>query len=453
MIDQPNKLLELISNCLKPKIIEKKEFGEVFTPIKFINNEMLYSIEKYYLHTYHKNIWSDPNITWYDPAAGMGNYPVAIYYKLFDGLKDIIPDVNNRKKHIVENQLYMGELNKKNCYLIKQIFNLDNKYKLNLYEGDTLSIDLMKTFNRKTFNIVIGNPPYNELLTKIGAKPLYNKFIDYYMDKCSIMSFIIPSRWMAGGKGLDKFRQSMLSREDIVYIKHFDDASKIFGNTVDIKGGVNYFLIDKSYNGLCEYNGNKIKLNTYDVIVDSKYYSIIEKVKNHPSITSIYTGRCYGIESNDKRLVKENNKDENLLKCYVSKQKGEIMYIDKKEIKRDYNYYKIITARASHKHGSGFGNIFIGNVCELHNNSYISFKVNSELEAKSLLSYMKCKLPNFLLSLRKVSQDISESTCKWIPLVPLNKIWSDGEIYNYFNLSENEIKMITDKKIIGYKNK
>ena len=64
---------------------------------------------------------------------------------------------------------------------------------------------------------------------------------------------------------------------------------------------------------------------------------------------------------------------------------------------------------------------------------------------------MKCKLPNFMLSLRKISQDISESTCKWIPLPPLNKEWNNEKVYKYFKLSEDEIKLIKDTKIIGYK--
>jgi hypothetical protein len=71
-------------------------------------------------------------------------------------------------------------------------------------------------------------------------------------------------------------------------------------------------------------------------------------------------------------------------------------------------------------------------------------------EAKSLLSYMKCKLPNFMLSLRKSSQDISESTCKWIPLVPLYKKWNDEEVYEYFKLTKDEIKLIKETKISGY---
>ena len=67
-----------------------------------------------------------------------------------------------------------------------------------------------------------------------------------------------------------------------------------------------------------------------------------------------------------------------------------------------------------------------------------------------LLSYMKCKLPNLLLSYMKSLQDISEATCKWIQLPPLNKEWNDEEVYIYFELSENEIKLIKETKIIGY---
>ena len=110
----------------------------------------------------------------------------------------------------------------------------------------------------------------------------------------------------------------------------------------------------------------------------------------------------------------------------------------------------MITARANGKSGC-FGNTFIGNPNEVHTKSYISFNVQSEDEAKSLVSYMKCKLPNFMLSLRKISQHINEHTCKWIPLVPLDRQWSDKQIYNYFKLSEDDILLIKNTKIVGYK--
>ena len=293
---------------------------------------------------------------------------------------------------------------------------------------------------------------FNEKLTKTGAKPLYNKFIEFYINKCKLLSFIVPSRWFAGGKGLDKFRQMMINRNDIVFIKHYNDASKIFGNNVDIKGGVNYFLINKEYNGLCDYNGSKLQLNKYDIIVDSKYYNIIEKIIDYEKITKYYKSQDhYKIQTNDKRLKDEYNED--YLKCYVSQQKGFIKYIDKEEVEKDVSTYKVITAESSFEANSGFGNMFIGYPNEVHTKSYISFKVSNENEAKSLLTYMKCRLPNFMLSLRKISQHISESTCKWIPLVPLDKEWNNEKVYKYFKFSEDEIKLIEESKIIGFKEK
>ena len=446
LIDRPKELLELINECLKPKTVEKKTFGEVFTPMDFINDKQLKDLESHWKKKHNEIIWTNEKLTYYDPAAGMGNYPIAIYYKLMDGLKNKIPNEQDRKKHIIEKMLFMGELNKKNCFVLKQIFNLNNEYKLNLYEGNTLEVDIKKVFNKSNFDIIIGNPPYNEELTKSGAKPLYNKFIEYYINKCDYLTFIVPSRWFAGGKGLDKFREMMLKRKDIIYITHYDDACKIFGNGVDIEGGVNYFLIDKTYNGLCNYNGSKIQLNKYDIMVDSKYYNIIEKLSKHKNITDLYLGRYFGIESNDKRLGDDSKK----IKCYVSQQKGFTKYIDKKEIKREYKFYKVITTEANGKSGC-FGNTFVGNLDEVHTGSYISFKVSNEKEAKSLVSYMKCKLPNFMLSLRKISQHINKITCKWIPLPTLDKEWTDDEVYKYFKLTPEQIKLVKETKISGYK--
>jgi len=452
LLDRPKELLELISDCLKPKIIEKKVYGEVFTPMNFINDKMLKDIEDYWFQNKNENIWTNEKLTWYDPASCMGNYPIAIYYKLMEGLKYKIPNENERKKHIIEQQLYIGELNKKNCFVIKQIFNINNEYNLNLYQGDTLNININKIFGINKFNIIIGNPPYNEELTKIGANPLYHKFIEYYIDKCNLLSFIVPSRWFAGGKGLDKFRKMMINRTDILYIKHHEDTCKIFGNNIRIEGGVNYFLIDKDYNGLCDYNGSKVKFNNFDIILDGKYYNIVNKILDYDKITKYYIGQdYYKIQTNDKRLkdIKENDND---IKCYVSQQKGFIKYIDKNEINKFINNYKVITARANGGQ-SCFGNAFIGHPNEIYTNSYISFNVNSENEAKSLLSYIKCKLPNFMLSLRKISQDISKSTCKWIPLPPLNKEWNNDAIYKYFQLSKDEIELIKNTKINGYNDK
>lgn len=143
------------------------------------------------------------------------------------------------------------------------------------------------------------------------------------------------------------------------------------------------------------------------------------------------------------------------IKCYVSKQKGFIKHIQNSEINDgttcSKKTYKVITARAAHKAKSGFGNIFIGYPNEIHTDTYISFRVNTEDEAKSLHSYLQTKLPNFLLSIRKKSQDISNSTIQWIPLPPLDREWNDAKIYKYYKLTPEEIGLINSTNIVGYK--
>ena len=144
-------------------------------------------------------------------------------------------------------------------------------------------------------------------------------------------------------------------------------------------------------------------------------------------------GRCFGIETNDKRF-KNNGK----IKCYVSlkQSKDRCKYIDTYEFNEKNTFWKVITARANGK-SPKFGEKFIGNLHEVHTGSYISFRVNNEEEAKSLLSYLDTKFANYMLSIRKISQDISENTCKWIPLVPFDRIWSDAIICDYFGIDQS----------------
>ena len=165
LIDKPKELLELINDCLKPKDVEKKQFGEVFTPFNLVN-EMLDKLPS--------NIWSNKNLKWLDPATGMGNFPIAVYLRLMDGLKDEINDVKLRKKHILENMLYMCELNKKNVLVCKQIFDINGEYALNLYQGDSLKLNYNREFDVKYFDIIVGNP--HQDIDASGDNKLYLDF-------------------------------------------------------------------------------------------------------------------------------------------------------------------------------------------------------------------------------------------------------------------------------------
>jgi site-specific DNA-methyltransferase (adenine-specific) len=244
---------------------------------------------------------------------------------------------------------------------------------------------------------------------------------------------VVPSRWFVGGKGLEKFREFMLKRSDIAMITHEDDSKKWFGNRIVIEGGVNYFLKDEKYNGSCNFNGKFYDLSKYDCIIKPQFHEIIDISKQLDSIAKIYMGRHFKIETNDKRY-----KDEGKIKCYVSmlKSKDRCKYIDEYDFNEKNTFWKVITPEANGK-SPRFGAMFIGKPYEIHTGSYISFRVENEEEAKSLLSYLQTKVVNHLLSVRKISQHIHKDTCKWIPLVPLDRIWTDDIVCEYLKIDKS----------------
>jgi len=222
LIDNPKELLELINDCLKPKTVEKKENGEVFTPMILVN-EMLDKLPK--------KVWKNKNLKWLDPATGMGNFPIAVYLRLMEGLKDEIKDEKARKKHIVENMLYMCELNKKNVFVCKQIFDVNNEYKLNLYEGDTLEFKPFEIFKVKQFDIILGNPPYNKggirshTGKQLGEKneTIWTKFIEKafkWLKPNGYLAYINPLSWLKKSHSL---HNTMLEKH-IIWLKLWDDS-------------------------------------------------------------------------------------------------------------------------------------------------------------------------------------------------------------------------------------
>jgi hypothetical protein len=229
------KVLEYIAEHLAPKTAERHKFGEVFTPMYLIN-EMLDNLDKSYIKEQGRSIFTEPNLKWFDPASGMGNFPIAVYLKLIEGLKTQIPNDEHRKKHIIENMLYMSELNKKNVFITHQIFNINNQYKLNLNEGNSLELNTENIWGIKKFDVVMGNPPYNKskdgtLKGGYGGRSLWDLFVvkslNDWVNENSYLVFIHPPSW----RKPEHYLWEVLGKKQLLYLKTYSkkEGNKIFG--------------------------------------------------------------------------------------------------------------------------------------------------------------------------------------------------------------------------------
>lgn len=167
-------LIEFIKRYEGLSKSESKIFGEVFTAQALIE-EML--------DTLPKEVWSNKDLKWLDSCVGIGNFPGAILQRLMVGLEKEIPNEEERRKHILENMLFMGDISTKNLFLLYQLFDANNEFKLNVFRGDFLSEKfdnhMKNIWKLDGFDIIVGNPPYNdEKGLEGGGKNLYSKFID-----------------------------------------------------------------------------------------------------------------------------------------------------------------------------------------------------------------------------------------------------------------------------------
>ena len=448
-MDHIKDVILMLRDYVKVGEVEKKKFGEVMTPLDTV---------KEMLATLPEEVWSNPNLKWLDPANGTGPYPIMVIYKLMVGLKDWESDEEKRYKHIIENMIYVSELQPKNMFLYLCAVDPFDTYKLNIYTGSFLDegfdYHMKNVWGIEKFDIIIGNPPYQEMDGGNGpsARPIYNTFTEKSILISNTILFITPSRWFAGGKGLDSFRRMMMNSNKIVLINHFDDATKIFGNSVEIKGGVSYFIYDKNHNANTNINGSSIDLKKFDIIVkEIESFSILSKISNFDSISDLCKGRgdnTFDIQTNDKRLSDVCLEEH--IKVYVSKQKGFVKWVDIKNVKKheDMYSYKLYTTEAAGSTGNlgKFGNMFIGEQNSICSGSYIWFPLNSINECENLKSYLQTNFAQYLLSLRKITHHIKPDTLKWIPLVPLDREWNDEMLFQYFNLDQNEISIIKNKK-------
>lgn len=315
--------------------------------------------------------------------------------------------------------------------------------------------EILKDVGMK-FDVIVGNPPYQLSDGGFGASasPIYQSFIDSAIQlNPRFLLMIVPSRWFFGGKGLADFRERMLSDRRIQKIVDFQDARTLFPD-INLNGGVNYFLWDREYDGDCEVTtvdhlGNREtlsrRLDEHDVLVrPNAALSILRKVKQFelkPFSGLVGPRKPFGLDTPYRGH--QGAKPKSALLVY---QKGGTAWIPRREIVVNENWidaWKVYIPRAT----DGNENFPLpvltepivagpGTVCS---ETYLLVgPLEAERSAQLISKYMKTRFFRFMLSLRKSTQDNSQEKFAFVPLMPMNRSWTDEDLYNKFGISQEE---------------
>lgn len=335
------------------------------------------------------------------------------------------------------------------------------------------------------FDAIIGNPPYMEMDggAQASAKPIYQHFVSTAKRlKPNYLSFIIPTRWYAGGKGLDEFRDEMLNDKHIEILYDCITPEDIFPNT-NIRGGVCYFLWNATYDNTVDKvdvvtleRGKKavsikrdLKVNDLDIFIRySHALSIIEKVENNKVgnfLDNISARKPFGLDGNfikssDYHSSKNNLK--NPIKCY-GKAKA-VGYIENEMIESHtewINQWKVLTSYANNI-GTELNddnlNSFVAEPKSVCTETFIVIGADLNLNKEMCINitrYLKTKFTRFLLSLAKTSQHATAKTYRFVPMQDFTENsdidWSktiseiDKQLYKKYNFNEEEISFIEEK--------
>jgi hypothetical protein len=486
---------------------------EVFTPPDFANRMLNTLAEAWAANNGGADLWANSTVRFLDPSTKSGVFLREIASHLTKGLAGEIPDLQDRVDHVLTKQVFgigithlTSLLARRSLYCSKHAqgehsiasgFASDagnvwyermehtwvherckfcGASQKTLDRGESLdshAYAFIHTSDIKAripelfggemqFDVIIGNPPYQLDDGGYGtsAAPIYQLFVEKALDLAPRYAvFVTPSRWMAGGKGLDRYREQMLSDKRMRNIVDYPKLYEAFPG-VKIRGGISYFLWDREHNGPCtvetiwdgEPTGPPVSrhLNAYDVLVRrNEAVPILDKVKAKGEATlesKVSTGKPFGLRTFFHGKP-HSTELEQPVKLFGSQK---ITWMERGEISTNPEWidqWKVLMT-AVQGTSAAIETKFLskpiiaepGTACT---ETYIvAGHFDSQTKAANYAQYLRTRFVRFLVSLRKATQHATRDVYAFVPDLPPTRQWTDAQLYKRYGLTTAEIAFV-----------
>ena len=328
---------------------------------------------------------------------------------------------------------------------------------------------------------IVGNPPYQEMGGSGGSNdaPIFQHFCTVSTAlKPSYVSMIIPSKWFAGGRDslLGDFRTTMLTSGHVKKLVAFTSSRELFP-TVEIKGGICYFLLGENKYALCDYtlhkDGNTVSekrnLSLNEIFIrDPQLSQLVVNIRErHKGIfvdNLISADTPFGIPTNPEsnseiqdHISQDYDGEHTIEMYYLSKLKRVKAYINQRIITK--NPQDIIKPKVYIPKAGGSGNdsrVLSEPILALNpsvcSQTFVYASFSSTEEAVAFEKYIRTKFLRTLVSAAKVTQDALSKVYRFVPMQDFTANsdidWSksveeiDAQLYAKYHLSDEEISFI-----------
>jgi site-specific DNA-methyltransferase (adenine-specific) len=374
-------------------------------------------------------VWRNKEAKFIDNSCGNGNFLIEMKTRLMR---------YHDENYILKNMLYGVDIQPDNVYEASKRLGGGN-----IKVSDAINFDY---WNGLKFDVVVGNPPYqeNDLNGRSkGGRNLYTKFIVKCEEICKeggFLCLLTPTGWMTPASKIwdSIFRKNYVSIINLNYKKlksYFKEVNVVFS----------WFTIKKSGECgttriICEDSVYETDLKKHNFIprnTSKNTFSIMDKVfqSELPNLSFIRNCTLHSVHKD--KLFRSSNEDGKHIypvqhtSSYMKR--GKVMYSWKPHPYQ--NHKKVIISR------SGYFNPWYDDGKYGVTEQSIIILVSNAAEAISIVSSLNSKLYRFILECFREAKSINVNIIKLLKKIPTH-IVSDSDIYRLFNINEDEIKTI-----------